>query len=132
MRLKGIIKIIATLMLVVAVSGCGDGNSETNGTLTFTGVTATPNAGVIAMSASAALTPIQTGSEVTFITTMFNAGGALPVPAECSGTRNTNVTGIATISCNITQPGAAATLQVSATAGGLSAVFTTPIAAAAP
>lgn len=132
MHLKGIIKVLASLLLVVAVSGCGDGNSETNGTLTITTVDAPVNAGTITMSASALLTPIQTGSEITFVTTMFNAGGALPVPVNCSGTRNTDVTGIATISCNIPQPSAAATLQVSAIAGGLNAVFVTPIAAPTP
>ncbi len=132
MRVKGIIRIIATILLAAAVTGCGDGNSETNWTLTLE-ASAPSNAGVVAMTATALLTPIQTGSEITFVTTMFNAGGALTVPTECSGKRNADVTGIATISCNITQPGAAATLQISATAGGLSAVpVSISIAAAAP
>lgn len=98
-------------------------------TLSLT-ASAAVNAGIVNMSASALLTPLQLGSEVTFVTTMFNAGGSLPMPPECSGKINTDVTGTARISCNISQPSVAATLQITASAGGLVAVpVTIPIAA---
>jgi len=123
-NLKGISKIIAALLLTAAASGCGDGNSESNGTLTLTPAPGFPlvNAGVVSMSATALLTPIQVGSEITFSMQLFNADGAIPLPANCSGTKNTDVTGTATISCNFLQPAADSTLQISAKSSGLTAI----------
>jgi len=120
-KLKVTLKIVASFMLIGFVSGCGDGNSETNGTLTLS-ATAPTNAGVVTMTATSVLTPIQVGSEISFTTIMFNGSGALPVPAACSGSRSTDLTGTATISCNITQPAVDATLQISATSAGLSSI----------
>lgn len=125
MRLNVIFKIVAAFLLVVAVSGCGDGNSETNGTLTLTneGTPIPPVNGIVNLKVSSVLTPIQVGSEINFSAVMYNqTGGSLGATYSCTGQRPTDTTGTATFSCNIPQPPVNATLEVNATSGGLAAI----------
>lgn len=117
-------KVVAVLFFTLSVAACGgEGDSETNGTLTLTAA-ADVSANTVTMTATAVLTPVMTGSDISFTTQLFNSGGAIPFPldAKCSGTRSTDVTGTATISCNFPQPTVDAKLQVSATSGGLAAI----------
>lgn len=132
MNLKGIVKIAGALLFVVYIAGCGDSNSQSNGTLTLEGqATVNADSKTVTMDASALLTPIQVNSEVAFTARLFNSNETISLPVECSGTKSTNVSGVATISCNFPQPTVASTLQISATSGGLAAYPPVTLAIAA-
>jgi len=122
MSMNKMMKAGIALLFMFSIAGCGsEGDSETNGTLTLSAV-APVNAGTVTMTATAILTPGKVGSDISFTTYYFNAGGAYPTGAGCSGTQKTDPTGTATISCNFIQISDPATLQISATSGGLAAI----------
>lgn len=117
-----ILKIVVASLLLLSAAGCGDQNSNTNGSLTLT-VTAPKNAGVINVAAIAQLTPASVGSEVNFSAKQYGYNSAtsqVETPESYAVKLSTNSSGGVGWAVNFTNVTYMdTTLEVTASSGGL-------------
>jgi hypothetical protein len=107
------------LLLAFAINGCGDGNSETNGSLSLTAA-APVNSGLANLVATASLTPVLTGAKISFTATQYGSNnGNVETVEVYQNNVNTDITGKAVMAHNFVQQQFDTTIQVTAVSQGL-------------
>lgn len=131
MVFKKIFVVMAILLVVISMAGCGDeGNSNTNGTLKL-GTSVSVNKPAVGLTATTTVTPVKVGALVNISVSQYgynSSTGLFEVIDSYSESKSTDITGTAVFDHNFQQsPNMSTTLEVTASIGGLHQTVRIPV-----